>query len=115
MLHHVGLEVKNIERTSQFYHRWFQLNEGKLMELNGEKILFLQVGNTWLEFIEVESPNHQDSIYHLAFKVTDIEQQISIMERAKVPILEPIQSFPNGWKNAFVSGPDGEWIELIQS
>lgn len=114
MIHHVGLEVQSIERSSQFYRRWFQLDEGKRMEVNGEKLLFLRGGNVYLELIEVEHSKHKDSAYHLAFEVADLEKKILIMMEEKVPILEPIQNLPNGWRHAFIAGPDGEWIELIQ-
>lgn len=114
MIHHVGLEVESIERSSQFYQRWFQLSEKEQMTWNGEKILFLLAGSICLELIEVASPNHQNSDFHLAFEVIDLEKHIFMMEQEGVEILEPIQQGANGWKNAFVAGPDGEWIELIQ-
>ncbi len=113
-MHHTGIEVNDLERSIRFYIQWFGFSLEMEDVLGKERLAFLKRGEQRLELVENRSLPSVNSFMHLAFEVKGIEQLIHEMEKQGIRILEPLAVLENGWKNAFVSGPDGEWIELIQ-
>ncbi|MGA9174825.1 MAG: VOC family protein [Thermoactinomyces sp.] len=111
--HHIGLEVKNLDESIRFYTRFFGLSPGRTLELDGEKIVFLKGLNGYLELIEANGPRSDPAI-HLAFQIGDMDAEVKRLWEKGVTIAEGINTWDFGLKNAFVLGPDGEWIELVQ-
>ncbi|SEM88615.1 VOC family protein [Lihuaxuella thermophila] len=112
-MYHVGMEVRDLERSIRFYQQWFGFVLERLEVLGNEQIAFLTLGEQRIELVKNPSISFASSSFHLAFEVKRIEQILLQMKEQEVPITEPLTVLENGWKNAFVSGPDGEWIELI--
>jgi hypothetical protein len=54
-------------------------------------------------------------VYHLAFGVECLEETREMLLAAGIPEAEGIRQWENGWKNAFFLGPNGEWIELLET
>ncbi|WP_370589772.1 VOC family protein [Thermoactinomyces sp. CICC 10523] len=44
----------------------------------------------------------------------DLNAEVNRMQKEGVEIAQEIKTWDIGLKNAFVLGPDGEWIELVQ-
>lgn len=113
-MHHAGIEVSDLERSIQFYHKWLGFTLEKEEVLGGERIAFLKREEQRIELVENRSLRSACSFFHLAFEVKEIEQMVLEMKEQGIEILEPLNVLGNGWKNAFISGPDEEWIELIE-
>ncbi|QFT89169.1 Lactoylglutathione lyase [Bacillus sp. THAF10] len=121
-LEHVGVMVKDIEASIDFYTNivGFTL-KGKLDHPNGEiKLAFLgfsEEGETELELIQGYNDQlpTEGKVHHLALTVDCIETEYERLKKQDVTFIESeITTLPNGAKYIFFSGPDGEWIELFE-
>ncbi|MCA1055017.1 VOC family protein [Rossellomorea aquimaris] len=111
--HHIGINVRSLEESKEFYKRVFGFKEGFSTVIGVEKILFLQKDGEWLELIEDLDPAPSPSRIHFALEVDDLEGE---MERISGEGVQPVEGpihLPNGWKAVFYEGPDREVIELI--
>lgn len=114
MFHHVGLEVKDLERSIRFYREAFGMEEECRFVSDGEKIAFLRLGEFRLELAEPQDWKEPGSSgVHLAFKVNEVKEAVKRVMKWGATLAEEPRILENGWENAFVLGPDGEWIELI--
>lgn len=113
MIHHIGFEVADLERSITFYEKWFGFGVEQRVQITGEEIVFLEKDGDRIELIQSTLPVSHASSIHLAFAVADVAHMVSLMQEQGVEVLEPITTHSNGWTNVFVAGPDGEWVELI--
>lgn len=115
-LHHIGMNVKSLERSKEFYQSHFGFAEEMVFNWGSENILFLKKGDCRLELIE-ESGDGEGSacaFLHLALEADDLEKEVGfVKEKGLMPVEGPLL-LENGWKVAFFLGPDGEIIELIE-
>ena len=51
---------------------------------------------------------------HIAFEVTDIEQEVERRKAGNVPLVFPIQTLPDGVRIVYFTDPDGLTLEYIQ-
>ena len=116
-LAHIGVFVKDIERSIDFYKRLgFTLDKE---EQPGIRLAFLSSGNCLIELIEQkELPTRTaGSVDHVAMIVDDIDAAI---KNAKAQDIEIDASQVNsvdvlgGIKNVFFEGPDGERLEFFE-
>lgn len=122
-LEHVGIMVKDIEQSIKFYTQVLGLRHIRTMPHTNGVITLAFLGypnqdDIVLELIEgynSELPA-EGKVHHLAFTVSDIEQEF---ERIKA--LEHVQLqddeltiLPDGSKYFFFYGPDGEFLELFE-
>jgi lactoylglutathione lyase len=104
-LHHIGLEVRDLERAAVFYRSLYGFEEEQRLTLLGERLVFLQKGSFRLELYEGED----SSSSHICFEVSDLDPYLN-----RLPLLEGPYELGNGWRNAFFQGPDGEVLEFLQ-
>lgn len=112
-LHHIGINVRNMEKSKAFYQTHFGFEEKFAAVLGKEHILFLSRNEEWLELIFDPNTAHLHSHVHFAWEVEDLEGEI---KRLSLQGLEPVEGpiqLDNGWKAVFFEGSDGEIIELI--
>jgi lactoylglutathione lyase len=117
---HVGIMVKDIETSKQFYQQivGLELIE-EMIHTNGElKLAFLGInGETIVELIEGYNANlpAEGKVHHVAFTVEGIEKEKERLQSLGVSLVwEDITTLPNGAKYLFFLGPDGEWIEFYE-
>jgi lactoylglutathione lyase len=117
---HVGIMVKDIETSRQFYQQivGLELIE-EMIHTNGElKPAFLGInGDTIVELIEGDNANlpAEGKVHHVAFTVEGIEKEKERLQSLGVSLVwEDITTLPNGTKSLFFLGPDGEWIEFYE-
>lgn len=119
---HVGVMVKDIDASIKFYTEiiGFELN-GRITHTNGViQLAFLGFGNsdeTEIELIQGynDSLPIEGKVHHFAVTVPDVQAEFDRLKQLNVSFIDQeITTLPNGYRYFFVSGPDGEWIELFQ-
>jgi lactoylglutathione lyase len=117
---HVGIQVKDIETSKQFYQNVVCLELiNEIIHTDGVlKLAFLGLnGSIIVELIEGYNPNlpTEGKVHHVAFTVEGIEQEKERLQSLGVTFVwEDITTLPNGAKYLFFLGPDGEWIEFYE-
>ncbi|SFX04853.1 Catechol 2,3-dioxygenase [Thermoactinomyces sp. DSM 45891] len=116
-LHHVAIQVCNLQISSPFYQKLFGLQVHQHFYLEEEEIIWLQ-GNGWrLELISINQavPTPPPSTYHFAIEVSHLTEWEQICMQYQIPIIEGPITLSDQTKILFIGGPDGEQIELIES
>jgi lactoylglutathione lyase len=117
---HVGVQVKDIEKSIEFYQSvvGLQLIDRFLHTDNKMKLAFLGIGGSIIvELIEGYNSDlpEEGKVHHVAFKVSGIEGEKERLRQLEADfIYEDITALPNGAKYLFFKGPDGEWIEYFE-
>ena len=138
-LTHIGLCVRDLERSLRFYRdllgfRWeHQLEVGgeptdTLLRLRGTDLraVYLTRDGVRIELLYFASPPtaerpprvmNEPGLTHLSFRVVDLAATLAALRTAGVAILEDTRlQFPDfGSAACFVRDPDGQLIELVQS
>ena len=116
-LAHIGIFVKDIDRSIDFYKRLgFTLDNEEQV---GIRLAFLSAGNCLIELVEQKDiPTRSAGVVdHVAMVVDDIEAAIEnakargiAIDAAKVNSMDVL----GGIKNVFFDGPDGERLEFFE-
>ncbi|MCI4330598.1 MAG: VOC family protein [Thermoplasmata archaeon] len=119
MLEYTGIRVRDLDRARKFYCDGLGLRSLRAGRM--------AAGGQWEELEDPEShqklelnfyPDHPpyregDELDHLGFQVEDLEGMIRRLEamgaRVRIPPFED-----HGVRLAFLSDPDGVWVELNQ-
>jgi len=96
---HIGIIVKDIEKTIGIFKNLFALEDGAIdllpleTTLGESRYAFLSVAGMELELIQPISErfremlgNPADGINHIAFVVKDIEESVSLLEKKGIPL-----------------------------
>jgi len=122
-LEHVGLMVKDIKRSLDFYIEVLGLRHIRTMpHSNGVITLaflaYPEQDDIALELIEGynDSLPAEGKVHHLAFTVTNIEEEFTrIKARGDIQLKDyELTILPDGSKYFFFYGPDGELLELFE-
>lgn len=127
-LQHIGIPVKDIEKSKQFYKSLgFDLVHENLIQAGEEKIkiAFLELHSAVIELYQEESKNMEGGeeknngpLDHIALNVRDIESMYRSLQKEKYNFVDKeihfIPVFEKGVKFFMVYGPDGEKIEFNQ-
>jgi catechol 2,3-dioxygenase-like lactoylglutathione lyase family enzyme len=139
--HHVGISVKSLERSIEFYRDMLDMEltvkpfdliadkgEGveKVMGLKNVKVrqCYMTKGDVRLELFEFANPTPADQdpnysvadrgISHFGFIVDDINLAYEHMHKAGVPFHSSVQTFSGGVKATYGRDPDGNVFELLE-
>lgn len=116
-LDHIGIKVKDKEKSVQFYTGVLGLKVVNRTKLGNKELIFLKYADITLELVEIDDGSiyYDGVVNHLAFKVRDI---FAAVEYLRSKAVESISSDPvligSHKYNYFFRGPDGEKLELIQ-
>lgn len=114
--HHVGIHVQKMEESIRFYKECFDFSVEQSMELEGERIVFLQRDDIVVELVELEEKETtpETKTIHFSWQVSDLSKW---MEQLATSNLYPVEGplvLNNGWTTVFYQGPNQEVIELIK-
>lgn len=121
-LEHIGIVVKDIDRSIEFYTRVLGLKVKAREKFEGKEFAYLAYEGAENILLELISNWRDDlpargNVDHIAFKVTDIDQEIERLKQLGVEMIHTAAkpaSLLGGIKIAFFYGPDGERLELVQ-
>ncbi|MBD1383415.1 VOC family protein [Metabacillus arenae] len=121
-LEHVGVMVKDLERSIAFYQDVLGLDLIDQFDANDPSIKLAFLGNKESGQIFVELifgvENHfpvEGKVHHIAFTVDKIEEDIERLKSLQVTFTDKeITTLSNGSKYIFFKGPDDELLELFQ-
>ena len=135
-MHHVGVVVKDLERTIEFYRDAMGLQLLSNRERSGNtasqllgyedthvKIADMSTRDDhvfhFLQYLnppQVERPTEERNVRgatHLAFAVDDIEETYhAIIGQGATKLNPPVEVAPGTWM-CYLQDPDGNWIELV--
>lgn len=117
-VNHIGLVVKDIEVSSNFYRQVLDCEFCDCVETEDATLLFLKAGDETLELIKYRRLDNcvrsAGIVDHIAFTVPDMTAALEKLAQFKVPLLlDKPKELPDK-KIMFFSGPDGERLEFIQ-
>jgi catechol 2,3-dioxygenase-like lactoylglutathione lyase family enzyme len=125
--HHIGLSVRNLEKSLKFYKEVFGFVEVRRLEREdlGIKAVFLKLNqedNLHLELIQSSKPieNEDDpfdlrvlGLKHLAFEVDDADKKYRELKEEGYEITEP-RAGKSCKKYFFIKDPDGLNMEFFE-
>lgn len=117
-VNHIGLVVKDIDVSSNFYCQVLGCEFCDRIETEDATLLFLKAGDETLELIKYRKIDNSirgaGVVDHIAFTVPDMDTAIEKLVLFKVPLLlDKPKELPDK-AIMFFSGPDGERLEFIQ-
>ena len=126
MFVHTSIRTSNLERSIDFYSRFFGLNVLRRSEIkqNNAEIAFLQdpkgVGCTLeLTFYRAQKkfsqPEYEERLFdHLAFEISNMDKTNVALRKENITITDEPFTLDSKTKIAFIEDPDGTLIELIE-
>ncbi len=119
---HVGVYVNDLDSSLAFYQEVVGLKVKDQFTIADGSITLAFLGFNGLDETELElvyggNPTlpAEGRVNHLAFLVDDIEEEFNRLKGLNVVFLsDEIVTLPNGYRNFFVQGPDGEKVEFFK-
>lgn len=120
-LEHVGVVVKSIDRSAEFYEKVLGMELKEIRQPNPHTRLgFLAFPGSKNQIIELVEREHsklpnERAVQHIAFTVDDIEEEVARLAQLGVTFMnEKVITLGDGTRFIFFKGPDGEHFELYQ-
>ena len=119
---HTHFKCSDPEKTVAFFKENFGAKEVARFDVGGMSIVTLDIGGLWYNFSPKRASDNVDTktqamrygVYHIALKTKDLAAEAAKMKARGVKFtLEVSQSNPTT-KYAFVEGPDGISVEILQ-
>jgi lactoylglutathione lyase len=126
MFVHTSIRTSNLERSIDFYSRFFGLKVLRKMEIkqNNAELAFLQDSKSegcTLELTYLHDqkkftqPEYEERLFdHLGFEVADINKTIAALRKENITITDEPFNLSSKTTIAFIEDPDGTLIELIE-
>jgi catechol 2,3-dioxygenase-like lactoylglutathione lyase family enzyme len=118
---HTHFKCSDSEKTVAFFKENFGATEVTRFEVNGMSIVTLDIGGLWYNFSPKRSeevvnttPGPRYGAYHIALKTQDLAAEAAKMKARGVKFTQDVKPLNPRGKFAFIEGPDGISIELLQ-
>lgn len=126
---HTALNCRDLARTEDFYTRWFGFRRAHAFDLGDTQIVFLRLGDAYLELFggaavsdsdgyqaKADGPDRAGIARHLAFQTDDVDALLHAMGPAAEITHGPMDfdGFIPGWRSVWLSDPDGVIVEVSQ-
>ncbi len=116
---HFGVTLRNSAREPRFY-RDHQIAPNASLTMDNVNIIIYPVqysrkayANHWSDGQAQIASTRGRVVDHIAFSVDDVSSTLSRLKAEGVKILEPVKT-RDGFKHAFIEGPDYIRIELVE-
>lgn len=117
---HIGLVVKDADRSSLFYQQILNCEVVNSYQDERIKLVFLNSGGQIIELVQHLQGGTLEQraagiVDHIAFEVEDVFIEMKRLQDAGiVPLSDKPRSLGRSLKNFFLLGPDGERLEFLQ-
>ncbi len=118
-IEHVGIQVRDLDRSLKFYTDVLGLTLRRRVRLNDTtELAFLPLGDSEIELI-CKSTEYtfakEGIVHHLTFRVDDVAAALEHLRNNGVQLIheQPLFLENLGTRIAFFWGPDGEKLELF--
>jgi len=118
---HTHYKCADPEKTAAFFKENFAAKEVARIEVNGMGIITLEIGGLWYNFSPkragetvAEGPGVRYGVYHMGLKTQDLDAEAAKMKARGIKFTQEVKSLNPRGKFAFIEGPDGISIELLQ-
>ncbi len=121
-LAHIGIYTADMDKTLDFYCDKLGFEQFYSRDLGTTQLRFVRAGGCILEFIKPEqydgSKPADGVIAHIAIEVEDIRAVVAGLKAKGVAFrtedVAVLPLFPSGSTNIFLTGPNGEALELYE-
>ena len=127
-LHHIGIAVRSLEASLEFYEQALRLEKTGVIEVAGEKVrvAMLPAGEPRIELLEATSEDSAiakfiekrgEGLHHIAMAVPDLEKAVVRLKKQGAKLVtETIQVGAEGYRYVFVhpKSANGVLLELIE-
>ena len=119
---HTHFKCGDHVKTAAFFQENFGAKEVSRWEANGMPIISLEIGGFLYNFspkratetVDTSTGTVRHGVYHIALKTNDLVAEIAKMKARGVKITQEVGQVNPKTKFAFIEGPDGISIELLQ-
>ena len=119
---HTHFKCSDYEKTTAFFKENFGATEVTRFEVNGMPIVTVEIGGLCYNFSPKRANETADTstgtvrhgVYHVAFKTNDLVAEVAKMKARGVKVTQEVGQVNPKTKFAFIEGPDGISIELLQ-
>ena len=118
---HAHFKCSDYDKTVAFFKENFEAKEVARFEVNGMPIVTLDIGGLWYNFSPKrvgetlnEGPGVRYGIYHMGLKTKNLDAEAAKMKARGVKFTQDVKPLNPTGKFAFIEGPDGISIELLQ-
>jgi catechol 2,3-dioxygenase-like lactoylglutathione lyase family enzyme len=118
---HIHFKCSDFEKTAAFFKENFGAKEVSRHDSSGMMILTLDIGGLWYNFSPMrtgetlnEGPGVRYGVYHISFKAKDLAAEAAKLKARGVKFTVDVKQSSPTVKMAFIEGPDGISIELLQ-
>jgi catechol 2,3-dioxygenase-like lactoylglutathione lyase family enzyme len=119
---HVHFRCSDPDKTVTFFKDNFGAKEVNRLEVNGMTIVTLGIGGLWYNFSsrrseETVGPDAgvtRYGVYHIALRTPNLTAEAAKMKVRGVKFTREVAQSNSKTKFAFIEGPDGISIELLQ-
>jgi len=117
---HLALVVEDVQQTSDFYCSWLGFKETNRLSNERLTLVYLESGSATIELLKyhnADQPKRGSGRFdHLAFTVDDVEDYAQKLKGAGIALESEVPFVAaNGRKVIFVTGPNGERLELVEA
>jgi catechol 2,3-dioxygenase-like lactoylglutathione lyase family enzyme len=118
---HIHYVSNNLEEMTKYFEKVFGAKETSRTEARGYPMIRMDVFGTTISFLGTE-PNAgqldpgkgKRGLDHLGFKVKNLEETLEDIKKKGVKVAIGPSVTPAGVKFAFIDGPEGIRIELVE-
>jgi len=100
-IEHIGIAVKNMEKSIAFYENILGLKCYAIEEVKDQKVktAFFMIGQTKIELLESTEPDGPvgkfiekkgEGIHHIAFAVTDVDEKLKETEAKGIRLIDKV-------------------------
>ncbi len=121
-LHHICITTSKMDETLHFYRDLLGMPIEKEMRIGERRLFQLNIGDGKLVEISDPTPENRDAestpipITHIGFVTDNLIETVEKVRNAGYPITaEPRSMADSKGSLAFIKGPNGESIELMQT
>ncbi len=119
---HVAIRTKDLDASLDFYCNKLGLKEIMRLHRDNGDLWLIYLRLTDDQYIEVfpdavgdrAPPREAIGLNHMCITVDDVESVVAQLDKAGVPLFQPLKMGGDGNRQAWIQDPDGNRIELME-